>query len=887
MSPKSNSPHWHTLSVKRVEALLEVSAEGLSTAHVLKRRARYGLNQCEVRSSWHWLERLIAQFMTPFTLVLVVAVAVSAVAGDLLEGWIVAAIIVVNGLIGFFQEARAEKTAQTLKRLIPAEVTTLRDNKWQKVATFELVIGDRIRLEDGMRVPADARIVASHELLVDESLLTGEAEAIHKNTLELASRVTLAERTNMIFAGTVIRSGAGEALVVAVGCASKLGEITTTLASIQREESPLTAQVRQIARVIMLSIALIVAGVGLISLVQGRPVVDTLVLVAALAVAAIPEGLPALLTVTLIHGVRVMSRRGVLVRRLISVETAGTITHIALDKTGTLTENAMLATRIFLPTQVFTVTGEGYVPKGDFFEGKKKVTPHSNRALKTLFRTIHCIPHVGIEEQNGTHLPLGDPTEAALYVLARKGGSQHRCRVVDHLPFNPKRAFAATIVEFEGGARELNLRGAPERILNRSPYVMRGTRTQRFSLKARRQLLEEIRAHAPGLRLIALARRSTNNSRILPAQINDLIFVGIVAIEDSIRPGVVQVLKQAQRAGVKTLMLTGDDPTTARSIAERVGILGSADKVISLVDNPHLTKEEILQGTVFARVDPKTKLLIVKTLQENGAVIAMTGDGSNDAPALARADVGIALGRNGTDTAREAADIILTSDRFDQIVAAIEEGRTVFRNVRRTVLFQIGTNLAEVAIIVAVLLGGGPTPLLPLHILWVNVISDGIAGSALAFESKHRDVLQYPPLPKAAPLLSRVLILRLGLIALSVTLVTLIAFWWGSTHAGLAYARTLAFFTLILTQLVVVWESKSLKYSLIGASIRDNMTLVYLTLLGLLSALLPILIPPLRILFHFTPLDFGGYALAGIAGGLILAMIEADKYIRAREHVRY
>ena len=307
MSLKSNSPHWHTLSVKRVEALLEVNAEGLSSAHVLKRRARHGLNQCEVRSSWRWLERLIAQFMTPFTLVLVVAVAVSAVAGDLLEGWIVAAVIVVNGLIGFFQEARAEKTAQTLKRLIPAEVTTLRDNKWQKVATFELVIGDRIRLEDGMRVPADARIVAAHDLLVDESLLTGEAEAIHKNTLELASRVTLAERTNMIFAGTVIRAGAGEALVVAVGCASQLGEITTTLASIQREESPLTAQVRQIARVIMLSIALIVAGVGLISLVQGRPVVDTLVLIAALAVAAIPEGLPALLTVTLIHGVRGIS----------------------------------------------------------------------------------------------------------------------------------------------------------------------------------------------------------------------------------------------------------------------------------------------------------------------------------------------------------------------------------------------------------------------------------------------------------------------------------------------------------------------------------------------------------------------------------------------------
>ena len=887
MISKSNGPHWHALSVKRVEALLKVTEHGLSSELVRARRTRDGLNQCEVRSSWRWLERLIAQFLTPFTVVLLVAVLVSAAAGDVLEGWIVGAVIFINGFIGFIQEARAEKTAQTLKRLIPAEVTTLRENQWQKIATFELVVGDRIRLEEGMRVPADARIVVANDLLADESLLTGEAEPIHKNTLELAARTMFAERANMIFAGTVIRSGAGEALVIAVGCASKLGEITTTLAAIKREESPLTAQVRQIARVILLSIALIVAGVGLISLVQARPVVDTLVLVAALAVAAIPEGLPALLTITLIHGVRVMSRRGVLVRRLISVETAGTITHIALDKTGTLTENAMLATRIFIGRDVFAVTGEGYIPKGEFFAGKEKITPQSNRVLKKLLRTIHCIPHAGIEVQNETYLPLGDPTEAALFVLAKKGGLTLRSRVVDHLPFNPKRAFAATIVEFEPGARELHLRGAPERILHRTPYIMRGTRAARFSLKARRQLLEEIRAQARGLRLIALAMRPTSNSRILPAQVNDLIFLGIVAIEDSLRPGVVEVLHKAQRAGVKTLMLTGDDPTTARLIAERAGIVGATDKVVSLVDNPHLTKQEILHGTVFARVDPKTKLLIVQTLQENGAVIAMTGDGSNDAPALARADVGIAMGRNGTDTAREAADIILTSDRFDQIVAAIEEGRTVFRNVRRTVLFQIGTNLAEVAIIVSVLLGGGPTPLLPLHILWVNVISDGLAGSALAFESKHRDVLQYPPLPKHAALLSPVLITRLGLIALSVTLVTLVAFWWGSGHAGLAYARTLTFFTLIFTQLVVVWETKSLKYSLIGASIRDNITLVYLTGLGLLSALLPIIVPPLRDLFHFTPLDLGGYALAIVAGGLIFAMIEFDKYIRAREHTRY
>lgn len=884
---------WHALTVDQVIAVLKTTPQGLGRDHVTQRLHAHGPNLCEVSHRFVWFKRLVAQFTSPFILILAVALLVSVLLGDVLEGWAIVAVILLNGLIGFIQEVRAERAAATLRRLLPAEVTALRDGQWERLAALELVAGDVIRVEDGMRIPADARLLNESELLVDESLLTGEAQPVRKSTERLALSTPLATRLNMLYAGTFVRSGAGEAVVVATGCQTALGAITTTLTTIERRESPLGHQLRQLGRWIMIVIAGIVALVFLMALVRHDPAPATLLLVAALAVAAIPEGLPILLTVALIHGVRTMARRGVLVRRLIAVETAGTVTHIIVDKTGTLTENALRVTHIFFPKEVIRVSGEGYAPEGEFYREGQVIHPLSHSDIGNLLEKIAVIPRAQIEHEQGVWTPIGDPTEVALTVAAQKAYRRHGLphqallQVIDELPFRSSRGWAATI--FQGGPQKrfVVMRGAPEAVLQRCTHVFRDGAIVRMGLGARRQFLNEVRTHVRDLRMLGVAYRSTQNSTLRPATMRDLILCGIVGMEDPLRGDALTVVQGAHKAGITVMMVTGDDPTTAASIGGQVGIVRRPADVVSLGDDPQLRSIELNQATVFARVSPKEKLAIVRGLQKEGARVAMTGDGSNDAPALARADVGIAMGLKGTDTAREAADIILTTDRFDQIIAAIEEGRTVFRNVRRTVLVQIGTNIAEVALIISILLGGGPTPLLPLQILWVNLVTDTIAGSALAFEPKHFDVLKGPPLPKNAPLLSPPLVSRTIIVALSITLVAVMSFWWGITHGGLGYARTLSYLALVAAQFGVIWGSRSVKFSIFTLPLVSNRPLIFLSIAAFSVALLPVTIPALAEIFGFTNLDGAGILIMGVALTLTLGVVELDKFARLRRKTVY
>ncbi len=848
-SPALLEKAWHSLEVEQALSLLESDAvAGLTSQQAQQRLQHYGPNELEEtagRSRW---SILLDQFKN-IMLLMLIAVAVVSATLDLRanrfpkDAIAISSIVILNGVLGYIQESRAEKALAALKRMAAPRVRVLRDGKTVEIAAKELVPGDVMLLEAGVKVAADGRLIEAPNLQIRESALTGEAEAVNKQPdVQLSADAPLGDRLNLVFQGTEVVQGRGKVIVTSTGMETELGRIAAMLQAVETEPTPLQQRLSQLGNVLVLGalILVVIVVVGGIIRLGVSQVEDLLEVSLSMAVAVVPEGLPAIITVTLALGTQRMVRRQALIRKLPAVETLGSVTTICSDKTGTLTQNKMVVQRVYTPSHTLSVTGEGYIPTGEFINesensaslsesaGMESISPRLSAGLNLeeypelqvlLMACVLCNDAVLQYEQNEWKI-LGDPTEGALIALAGKGGvdkeplSRQMPRIAE-FPFSSERKRMSVICQSQE-AFLMFTKGSPELILERCTLCQVGNRTQPLTAGQRTQILKQNNQMASqGLRVLGMA---CNPLDTLPSSDSDeiteqdLVWLGLVGMLDAPRPEVREAVHRCREAGIRAIMITGDHQLTASVIAVKLGIAQLGDRTLTGQELQQLSQGELEQVvdqvSIYARVAPEHKLRIVKALQSRGKFVAMTGDGVNDAPALKQADIGIAMGLIGTDVSKEASDIVLLDDNAT-IVAATEEGRVVYTNIRRFIKYILGSNIGEVLTIAAApLIGLGGVPLTPLQILWMNLVTDGLPALALAVEPAEPNVMRRPPFSPRESIFARGLgsyMLRIGIIF---AVITIGLMWWGYNHThAVGYQgdpeawKTMVFTTLCIAQM--------------------------------------------------------------------------------------
>ncbi len=966
MNPKTTSDHsapWHALSPTEVLHMLQVNEQGLTTEEVQRRQRIYGPNRLKEAPRPGWLVMLWDQINSFVVWLLIVASVISALLGDTLEATAILAIVVLNAVLGLIQERRAEEALAALKKLSAPEAQVWRDGRRVTIPAEDLVPGDIVFLETGNYVPADVRLLEAINLRVDEASLTGESLPVQKSAAAVLDKnVPLGDRKNTAFMGTLVVYGRGRGVVVNTGMNTQLGLIAQMLQTVEQEETPLQRRLDQLGRTLSIGALILVAIVFLIALVNyteigllfrdplayfrtsARSVTDVFIIAVSLAIAAVPEGLPAVVTISLALGMREMVRRHALIRRLSSVETLGSATVICSDKTGTLTQNEMTVTRLWVDGYTINVTGSGYVPQGEFTMGDKTIDLKDYPGILTLLwlgilnNDSHLEP-TGEADQRTTFRVVGDPTEGALLVAAAKAGAWYQTILQaypreNEIPFDAERKRMITVHDVLYPRPEdfspfrdkqhkdwdvIAVKGAPDVVLNLcTHYQTINDEVRPLDERARQRILDaNDRMASDALRVLGLAyrlERDVPDREIQPEEVeHDLIFVGLVGMMDPPRMEVAPALEKARQAGIRTVMITGDYPNTARAIAESIGLMKHRKGILTGaqlddMDDTQL-QQVILDTAVFARVSPEHKMRIVDALQARGEVVAMTGDGVNDAPAIKRADIGIAMGITGTDVAKQTADMILTDDNYASIVAAVEQGRIIYSNIRKFVFFLLSSNLAEIMIIFLATLGGLPTPLTAIQLLWLNLITDGAPALALAMEKGDPDIMKQKPRPKDEPIINRSM--RIGLLIQTVVQsgAVLTAFFLGllwHLEAGaflpagmnpLLYvlqhdwrgidvqtAETMAFVTLSLCELFRAYTVRSEKASLFQIGVFSNRYMQYAVSLSLVLLFLVVSVPFLQPVFN-THFMSGREWLTVLGLALLPALAEeVTKFFLRRSH---
>lgn len=787
------SEPWHAWPAADAMARLQSRAEGLGSEEAARRRRYYGPNELPRQPPPPLWQIFLRQFKSPLIYLLGIAAVISLLIDHPTDAGFIAAVLLINAIIGTTQEWKAEESARALQKLLRIRATVLRDEETTEIPAEELVPGDVIWLESGNRVPADARLVWTQGLEVDESLLTGESVPVSKDADWLGRpETTLADRRNMVFAGTLVARGRGRAIVVATGSRTVVGQLALDVQQAAAGRPPLLERMERFAWSIGLVVLVSAAAIGLLGLtLRGYRLDEVFLFAVALAVSAIPEGLPAALTVALAVATHRMAKRGVIVRRLAAVEGLGSCTLIASDKTGTLTCNELTVKIIRLPDgQEFQVTGAGYAPIGEVQADGKPVRAGEYPALDRLARAAVLCSEADLHQRDHQWVWRGDPTEVALLALGHKLGwhreaALERFPLVGMIPFEPEQRYSATFHLWRepgdppGRTPEewlLVVKGAPERILSLCTEL--DTREQELLLQSAETLA------ADGYRVLALAEGIVPaDAAGVPKAIEKhhrLTFLGFIGMIDPLRPGAKEAVMACQRAGITVCMVTGDHPTTALAIARELGLAERSDQVVTGQQLDNLPPEQLPlltnQVRVFARVTPKQKLLIVESAKQAGHIVAVTGDGVNDAPALRAANIGVAMGKSGTDVAREAAELVITDDNFATIVAGVEEGRVAYDNVRKVIYLLISTGAAEVVLVALAVAAGYPLPLLPAQLLWLNLVTNGIQDVALAFEPNEGGVLRRKPRPPNEPILNRLMLERTLIGALVMAIVGFVAF---------------------------------------------------------------------------------------------------------------
>jgi Ca2+-transporting ATPase len=775
---------WHAIEIGQVAAVLGADLEqGLMAAEAGRRLALVGPNhvgQVRERSLWRLA---LDQFRSLVVLLLLAAAVLAWLLGERRESLAILAALLLNAAIGFGTEWRARISLARLRALLAGQALVRRSGQTIRVASADLVPGDVVVLQEGSQVPADARLLRSPGLRLDEAALTGESLPVHKDAAaRLPTATPLAERQTMVYLGTAIVAGGGLAVVTATGLATELGRIGQLVAMLGERATPLERQVERLGRSLIVLALAICALVGIVGVLHGQPLWLMLETTISLAVAAIPEGLPAIVAVALAAGLWRLARRGALVRRMPAVEGLGSTTVICSDKTGTMTENRMVLASLALDTGIIRVGGGATTPRGEFREAESVLDPQTRPDLLRLLTAGALVNDASVERHDGELRLHGDPTEAALLVAAMKAGldpvSLTRAWPRLHeIPFSPQTRFMATFHEAPGGARVALVKGAPGVVLERCRQRQVGTARVELTTAEREGLLEVNRALAgEGLRVLALAWQP--ESRPGEDELRALTFLGFVGLEDPIRAGVQEAIARCREAGIRTIMLTGDQRVTAEAVGRALGLPSES---------------------IRSRVSPEDKLALIEGLQAEGEVVAMTGDGVNDAPALVRADIGIAMGRHGTDVARDAADIVLTDDNFATIVAAVAEGRVIYANLRKVIHFLFTCNLSEIAVIFVAVLLGLPSPLLPLQILWVNLVTDILPAIALIRDPAEPDIMRRPPRDPRQALISWRFGTRILAEGVLLAAGVLSAYAWAMLQEGVGpRSNTIAFVALVL-----------------------------------------------------------------------------------------
>jgi len=883
-----SSPVWHALSPDETGRALQSPLEaGLSPDQAARRLAQHGPN--ELREAprpglWH---KLLDQFNNFIILILIAAAAISALLGDWLEAAAILAIVVLNAVLGVLQEHRAEQAMAALRKLAAPEAQVVRDGRRQVLRASQLVPGDLVLLEAGNFVPADLRLVEAVNLRVEEAALTGESAAVQKDAQVVLPEIAeIGDRTNMAYSGTLISYGRGRGLVVATGMSTQLGLIAGMLQAVEEEATPLQRRLDQLGKVLGWAALAVCGGVFLVGWARGFDILEMFLVAVSLAVAAVPEGLPAVVTITLALGMREMIRRNALIRRLASVETLGSTTVICSDKTGTLTQNKMTATRLWVDGVSFEIGGEGASLEGEFRVESRSVDLRDYPASTTALWVGALDNDAQFEPgEDGRARVVGDPTEAALAVAARKGGV-HQDELerayprIQEIPFDSTRKRMTTVHRvmdprpedaspfYDDRAREWEVvatKGAPDIVLELcSHYQTIRDETRPLDDQVRQAILQaNAEMASQALRVLALAFRVESKT---PAQAtpelmeHSLTFVGLIGMIDPPRPEVRQALQTARGAGVRTVMITGDYPDTARAIAQEIGLLRAGRQVLTGKALQAMTDSElndqVMQTDVFARVSPEHKVRIVSALKENQQVVAMTGDGVNDAPALKRSDIGVAMGISGTDVAKGAADMVLTDDNYASIVAAIDQGRVIYSNIRKFVFYLLSCNLAEILAILLAILAGLPSPLTAIQLLTLNLITDGAPALALGLEKGDPDIMRRPPRPAHEPIINREMRVGIAIQTLAIAGVTLTAYLLGLRlfPGNQILAETMAFTTLSFSELLRAFTARSERHALLRIGLFSNRAMLLAVASSALILLAVIYLPFLQPMFDTVPL---------------------------------
>jgi Ca2+-transporting ATPase len=851
--------------VKDIYSEFKVTEKGLSNSEADHRLHKYGLNELKVEKGISPFKIFLQQFTSPLVWLLIVALVISIFLKEEVDAIVIGAIIVLNAFLGFIQEYKAEKSIEALKKMASPKAKVIRGGKEMKIDSTQVVPGDLIVLETGDKVPADSRIVEVHELQTQEGPLTGESQPVSKIVEVLKEGTALADRTNMVYSSTIISEGRGKAIVTATGMNTQVGKIATMIQEAHETLTPLQKKLRDLGKYLTVAVVLVAIVVFLAGVFTGKEPTIMFLTAIALAVAAIPEGLPAVITISLALGVQRMVKKNALVRKLPSVETLGSVNVICTDKTGTLTHNQMTVTRIWANNNVYEVTGSGYEAKGTFVLKKKLANPEF---LHQLLKVGTLCNDAELSGKSSKREVLGDPTEAALIVSAEKAGftkkelNKKEPRV-DEIPFNSKRKMMTTVHKSKRGKVSYT-KGAPDILINYCDRILIKGKVQRLTRDKKKEILKENEKFAKqALRVLGLAYN--DNYRKKENAEKGMIFVGLQAMIDPPREEIKDSIAVCQKAGIKVIMITGDQITTAQAIAAEVGITGKAITGKQLEKIKNLEKE-IKNIGICARVNPEHKMRIVSALKKKGYIVAMTGDGVNDAPALKKADIGISMGITGTDVAKEASDMILTDDNFTSIVSAVEEGRGIFDNIRKFVNYLLSSNLGEITVILAASLAGLPLPLTAIQILWINLITDGLPATALGLDPHSEGIMNRPPKAARESILSKELRWDIITFGVLIGLATLVLFWLYQ-GSGIAKAQTVAFTAIVVFELARLHMIRS-RYNL---NFFTNKWLQGAIVLSVLLHLATIYTPLAKV-FGTAPLNLIDWGLI-IAGAVILLLI--------------
>lgn len=887
-----NAAPWYSLSAENVLEHLKTDENGLNGSAAEERLEKHGPNKLPEGKSQSALMRFLLHFHNVLIYVLMVAAVVTALLDHWIDTWVIVAVILINAIIGFIQEGKAEKALDEIKKMLSLDANVIRDGNRKTVDAEELVPGDVVLLESGDKVPADLRLISVRNLRIEESALTGESVAVEKETGAVEKNSVPGDQICMAFSGTSVVYGRARGVVVETGANTELGKINRMIADVEEISTPLLKQIDQFGKalsVIIIAVTALFFAIGYFF--RDYSLDELFMAVISLAVAAIPEGLPAIMTITLAVGVRAMAGRNAIIRKLPSVETLGSVSVICTDKTGTLTKNEMTVTAFATAGELYTVDGTGYKPEGKILLNDESADLRKQPVANRMMQVIKACNDSELRKKDEKWTIDGDPTDGALMTLAHKSGyDDFNPKRIDHIPFESEHKYMATLNELDG-ERYIFLKGAPEKLMELCENEKTNDGTQKLQNNFWNQEIE--RQANEGRRLIGAAFKKVDKSvtKIEHKDIEgDMIFLGVLGLIDPPRPEAIESIKACKEAGIQVKMITGDHAVTARAIGKELGI-GDGTKAISGQELEKMDDEEIkkaaLEYDVFARTSPEHKLRLVKALQAKGKICAMTGDGVNDAPALKRADVGIAMGIKGTEVTKDASEMVLADDNFASIASAVEEGRTIYDNLRKAILFILPTNGAESFVIMAAVLIGIAMPITPVQILWVNMVTAVTLALALSFEPTESGVMKRPPRDTNAPILGGYFIWRVVFVSLLIGGLTLGLYYWLKDNGyHIDEARTIAVNTLVAGQLFYLFNCRKMNEASIGAGFFNNRYAFYAVGVLIILQMVFTYAPFMNEWFATSP-HTAWYWIFPVTGGFIVFLIvETEKYLIGKQRAK-